>query len=158
MDLGIHIKGKDYYISKQSKAMKYTKDGDFIIVKLEAEDDIIGSLNEVISKEAIKAGFIISGIGGAHHIEIGALKGKSHVREMIEEQMEIISLSGSISEDDPILHLHISIAGVSHHAFGGHLFSGTCYPFAEIVIKRFDKIKMKRELNENSSFKELVFS
>ncbi|MGP6206956.1 PPC domain-containing DNA-binding protein [Cuniculiplasma sp. SKW3] len=138
--------------------MKYAKDGEFIVVKLEAEDDIIESLKDVISKENVKAGFVFSGIGGAHHVEVGALKGKTHVKEILEEQMEILSISGSVSEDDPILHLHISLAGVSHHAFGGHLFSGKAYPFAEIVIKRFDKIKMKRELNENSSFRELVLS
>lgn len=138
--------------------MKYAKDGDFIVVKLEAEDAIIESLKDVVSKENVKAGFVISGIGGAHHVEVGALKGKTHIREVLEEQMEIVSISGSISEDDPILHLHISLAGVSHHAFGGHLFSGKAYPFAEIVIKKFDRIRMKRELNENSSFKELVFS
>ncbi len=138
--------------------MKYAIDGEFIIVKMEAEDDLLSSIEKVAKEAEIKAGFVMSGIGGVKNLEIGSLKGKTHVRERIEEVQEIVSLSGSISEDDPVLHIHISVAGVSHHAFGGHLFMGTVYPFAEIVIKKFPNIKMKRKLNENSSFKELEFS
>ena len=138
--------------------MKYAKDGDFLVVKLEAEDDILQSIERVVKQEGIKAGFVVSGIGGTHDTEIGALRGKSHVREIIEEQMEILSLSGSVSSDDPVLHIHITIAGVSHHAMGGHLFSAKAFPFAEILIRKFDHIDMKRRLNDNSAFKELEFS
>jgi predicted DNA-binding protein with PD1-like motif len=137
--------------------MLYRTEGNYLILKLDQGDDVLGTLNEVIEKEKISNGFVVSGIGAAEKIEIGYLREKAYIKQSFSEPMEITSINGSISQDQPRLHIHVNCAGFDHKTMGGHLFNGVAKPLLEILIIRFDNIKMTRELSEKSGLKELKF-
>ena len=114
--------------------MQHRKDGNFVIVKLDEGEDIIKSLEQVLVNENIKNGFIVSGIGAGVELEIGYLRGKTYEREIFNPPMEITSFSGSITEGDPKMHIHINASGPDHLTYGGHLFSGKAKPLMEILL------------------------
>ncbi|EQB69809.1 MAG: DUF296 domain-containing protein [Candidatus Thermoplasmatota archaeon] len=137
--------------------MQHRKDGNFVMVKLDEGEDIIKSLEKVLVEENIKNGFIVSGIGAGVELEIGYLRGKTYEREIFSPPMEITSFSGSITEGDPKMHIHINAAGPDHVTYGGHLFSGKAKPLMEILLFSSESIKMTRELKESSGMRELKF-
>ncbi len=137
--------------------MKYARDGNYIIAKLDKGEEIIPSIEKLLNKESIKNGYILSGLGAATNVEIGALIGKTYVNETLAERHEIISFNGTITEGDPSMHIHITLAGEDHIARGGHLFKGHVDPLMEIIILSLDKVRMTRKLEEYSGLKELNF-
>ncbi len=137
--------------------MKYRRENQHVIVKLDMDEDILVMLKEVTEKENIKNGYILNGIGACRLVEIGYMKGKEYVRDKIENNMEITSFAGTITEGDPSMHIHINVAGEDHVTKGGHFFGGKAHPLMEILILVLDQVKMDRKLNEKSGLKELTF-
>ncbi|MCL4323120.1 MAG: DUF296 domain-containing protein [Candidatus Thermoplasmatota archaeon] len=137
--------------------MQYKRDGNFVIVKLDEGEEIIKSLENLLAKENLKNGFIVSGIGAGIQLEIGYLRGKTYEKEIFESPMEITSFSGSITEGEPRMHIHVNASGADHITYGGHLFSGKAKPLMEILLYASDSIRMSRELKESSGMRELKF-
>ncbi len=137
--------------------MKYSKEDSYIVVKLDRGDDIMASLSDLVKKESVSNGYIVSGLGAATNVQIGALVNKTYVNHTFEERQEILSFNGTITEGDPSMHIHIVLAGENKNAVGGHLFKGTADPLMEVIILRFKKLRMTRKLEEYSGLKELSF-
>ena len=76
----------------------------------------------------------------------------------MEVPLEILSLSGTISVNEPRFHLHITGAGPDHVARGGHLSSGTADPLLELQVRILTEVRLERELSEKSNLKELKIS
>lgn len=71
------------------------------------------------------------------------------------DQFEIVSLMGTLSEDD--VHLHLSVSDEEGKTIGGHLKNGCIVnTTAEICILALDDYKFTREFDENTSYDELV--
>ena len=136
--------------------MEYGKEGNVIILKLDFNEDIHESIRAVCEKENVKNGFVTSGVGAGTDMEVGYLKGKEYVRMLYEKRMEIVSISGSISQEEPRFHIHVSLADEEHKVHGGHLFSGKANPMMEIFITKLADIKLGRKLKETSGLKELT--
>jgi hypothetical protein len=74
---------------------------------------------------------------------------------MLEGPFEIVSLTGTLSPDGP--HLHITIAAATGHTTGGHLAEGSIiYTTAEIVIAELRDVSFAREVDPQTTFRELV--
>ncbi len=136
--------------------MQYGKEGNLIIIKLDLNDGILESIKEVCEKENVKNGIITSGLGAAIDLEVGYLKGKEFVKMLYEKREEIVSITGSISQEDPQLHVHISFADEEHKVHGGHLFSGTASPMMEIFMTKLSTLKLGRKLSDFSGLRELT--
>ncbi|MFN9055893.1 MAG: PCC domain-containing protein, partial [Cyanobacteriota bacterium] len=72
-------------------------------------------------------------------------------------ELEILSLSGTISPDGA--HLHISVAGSSGAVIGGHLGAGSLVrTTAELVIGLLPDWRFSRELDPATGYPELRIS
>ncbi len=128
----------------------------YIVVKLEKGDDVGESIIEVLEDYGIYSGLIEFGIGMIRDLEIGYWNGKEYEKAKMPTPGEVVSFHGTVSSNDPRLHIHVSVALKDHIVKGGHLFSGTADPLLEIHILRLEEIVLKRELNKNSGLKELM--
>ncbi|MCL5408100.1 MAG: DUF296 domain-containing protein [Candidatus Thermoplasmatota archaeon] len=129
----------------------------YIVVKLEKGEDVGESLIQVLDDYGIYSGLIEFGIGMIRDLEVGYWNGKEYEKSKIPMPGEVVSFHGSISSNDPRLHIHVSVAIKDHSVRGGHFFSGIADPLMEIHILRLEEIVLKRELNTISGLKELTF-
>ncbi|EQD75474.1 DNA-binding protein [mine drainage metagenome] len=86
--------------------MKYTTENDFIILKIETGDDVFKTMKDLVSSEKITSGIVLSGIGMINNGRVGYLNVDKYVEMTFEEPREVVSFSGSISENEPIFHIH----------------------------------------------------
>jgi hypothetical protein len=115
-------------------------------------------LKEEIEKRTkdINAGVLLSIVGALENANLrmaGATPSEQNMKE-IEGPLEIVSGTGTLSEDG--CHIHISVSDREGRVIGGHLKDGCeVGTTAEIVIGVFDTIAYKRTLDEQTGFKEL---
>lgn len=86
------------------------------------------------------------GIGDAHFTAIGAfervvlgyfeLEAKHYKRIPIEEQVEVLALTGDIAQQDgePKLHAHVVVGKADGSAHGGHLLEAHVRPTLEVML------------------------
>ena len=99
------------------------------IFKLETGRDLLFSLKEMAKKEN-KTGYILSVVGNLSEAKIQC-PGKQH-STLIKNNLEIISLNGTI--DPNSCHLHISFSDGNCNVWAGHLEEGT------IILKTADML------------------
>ncbi len=107
---------------------------------------IVSIANHACVEEAIAAACRDLGIGAAAVRGIGAVNEatlrfydpatKRYVDRRFEEQMEIASLEGNVSQMDgkQYLHLHVTLGRADYTALAGHLLSARINGAGEIVI------------------------
>lgn len=126
-----------------------------IIAKIEKNEDLLESINSLIDDYGIYSGLIIFGIGMLKQLEIGYWNGKSYEKKLIEEAGELVSFHGTITSNEPYLHVHVAVATRDHTVIGGHFFRGIADPLVELHILRLEDIALKRKLNEKTGLNEL---
>ena len=73
------------------------------------------------------------------------------------QNFEIISLTGTLSQNGP--HLHISLADNEGRVIGGHLKEGCLInTTAEVIIGDNENMKFSRKFDQKTNFKELIIS
>lgn len=130
--------------------MIYKRFDDKLVIRLKKGDKLVESIEDVLNKENIKAGSI-SGIGACDKLEIGLFdpSKKEYKTKKFEENLEIASLTGNISNKDGKLYTHFHIicgmveSDPSKGSFGGaaiagHLNEAEISLTAEIVISIID--------------------
>lgn len=130
-----------------------------IIFRLKPGADLKTSIEDIVRKNAIKAGFIVTCVGGLEQATVrmaGATPDAQDIRTF-KDDLEIVSLVGTVSINGT--HLHMSFSDKEGIVHGGHLKEGTIiHPTAEIVIGIDEGVEMKREMDEETGFAELVIS
>lgn len=128
-----------------------------IIFRLKPGADLKNSIEEVIKKNTIKAGFIVTCVGGLKQATVRMAGAKPDAQDIrtFKGDFEIVSLVGTVSVNGT--HLHMSFSESEGIVRGGHLKEGTIiHPTAEIVIGIDENVEMKREMDEETGFTELV--
>ena len=101
-----------------------TKISRLIFGKIEPEEDLIDSIIKIVKKHKIKSG-IINCIGALKKFTIGffEIESKEYKLETFEENVELITCIGNIAykDDEPIIHLHVSLGRRDYTIIGGHL-------------------------------------
>ena len=99
-----------------------------------------------------QAGCVISAVGSLSVAQLrfaGAAEATT-----INGELEILSLSGTLSADGA--HLHIAIADSSAAVIGGHLCSGSLVrTTAELVVALLPEWRFSRELDTATGYAEL---
>ena len=116
--------------------MEYQKRNDTYVVRLERGEEVMACLKTLCEKEQIRLAQI-SAIGAADEAEIGLynVDEQQYHKTSLQEEMEIISILGSVTrkEGELYLHLHASFRLKDMSVRGGHLnrcrISGTCEMF-----------------------------
>lgn len=131
--------------------MKIKKFNEYYIVRLEKNDEIIATLENVAKNAKIKGAFFF-GLGVGKNLILGYYDAhkKSYIKKVFKGEYEFTGLSGNISKlkDETIVHCHATITDSNFNAFGGHLFHATVPTTLEIALFPVKKI-LKRKNDKN---------
>jgi predicted DNA-binding protein with PD1-like motif len=122
-------------------------------LRLRPGDDLRRALDAWMAEQQEQAGCVISGVGS---LSMAQLRLAGATEEMaIHGDLEILSLSGTLSPDG--VHLHIAIADSSGAVIGGHLCAGSLVrTTAELVIGLLPDWRFNRELDPATGYAELA--
>lgn len=132
--------------------MEYRKLGDTIVLCLVRGEDVLASIRAVCNAERVRLAEI-SALGAADYAEVGVyhLAEKRFLPRTLEGEMEICSLTGSVTRrgTELYLHLHGSLADADGNVYGGHVNEIRVSATAEIFIRLLPG-EVNRRLEEES--------
>ncbi len=121
-------------------------------LRLQPGADLRRALEAWMGEQQEQAGCVISAVGSLSVAQL-RLGGATQVTS-IHCELEILSLSGTLSPDG--IHLHVAVAGSSGAVIGGHLCAGSLVrTTAELVIGLLPEWRFKRELDPATGYPEL---
>jgi predicted DNA-binding protein with PD1-like motif len=124
-------------------------------LRLQPGDDLRLALEAWMGAQQELAGCVISAVGSLSLAQL-RLAGATEARA-IHGELEILSLSGTLSPDGA--HLHIAIADSSGTVIGGHLCAGSLVrTTAELVVGLLPEWRFRRELDPVTGYAELRIS
>ncbi|WP_292319086.1 PPC domain-containing DNA-binding protein [Caldisphaera sp.] len=133
--------------------MKHRIDRNFIIAKLDKDEDLMFQLENLAVLYNINAGIILTGIGMLKNFEVGYFNGSNYDSININERYELVSMHGSITKNEPRLHIHVGLASPKKELIGGHLIRATVDPLVELTILKIDG-SFSRVYNPETNLKE----
>ncbi len=117
--------------------MKYKRFGEDIAARLEAGEEVLSSLAELAEREGVTFAEV-SGIGAVDEfcVSVFDVKAKKYFDNDFREPLEIVSMSGTVTEQNgkPYLHLHASAGRADGSVVGGHLKRAVVSATCEIVL------------------------
>ena len=120
--------------------------------RLQPGDDLRRSLEGWMGEQQEQAGCVISAVGSLSVAQL-RFAGAAEATP-IQGELEILSLSGTMSPDGA--HLHIAVANSTGSVIGGHLCSGSLVrTTAEFVIGLLPEWRFSRELDKATGYAEL---
>ena len=124
-------------------------------LRLQPGDDLRQALETWMGEQEEQAGCVISAIGS---LSVAKLRfAGAAAATTIHGELEIISLSGTLSTDGA--HLHIAFADSRGAVIGGHLCPGSLVrTTAELVIGLLADWQFRRELDTATGYAELRIS
>ena len=124
-------------------------------LRLQPGADLRLALEAWMDAQQEQAGCVISAVGSLSLAQL-RLAGAAQATA-IHGELEILSLSGTLSPDGA--HLHIAISGSSGAVIGGHLCAGSLvHTTAELVIGLLPQWRFSRELDPATGYPELRIS
>ena len=122
-------------------------------VRLRPHQDLRGALAAQLAAHGVEAAFVLQGIGSLSVAQI-RFAGMETATEL-RGDMEILTLSGSLSPDG--VHLHITVADSQGRVLGGHVAPGCIVrTTAEILLALLPAYAFSREPDAQSGCNELV--
>jgi predicted DNA-binding protein with PD1-like motif len=121
--------------------------------RLSPGDDLRTSIEDALKSSGYQAAFVIQGIGS---LSVARLRfaGIDEPTEFVED-LEILTLAGSISPDGA--HLHMSVADSRGVVRGGHVAHGCVVrTTAELLLAVIPGYSFSRELDPATGFQELI--
>ena len=121
--------------------------------RLHRGDDLYESIQRYADAHHIAAGVVLSAVGCVCRWELRDASGVDV--QSGTEDVEIVSLMGTVSEHGS--HLHASLARSDLSVFGGHLRPGCLVnTTAEIVLAELPDTVFTRERDEATGYEELA--
>ena len=121
----------------KSQVFEPVRRRDFLLV-LDGGDEVPKALTEFAGQNAI-AGASLHGIGAFARAAIAYWNPQTREYEEIavDEQVEVLSLSGSLATagEEIKLHAHVILGKRDGSTIGGHLLRATVYPTLEVFIQ-----------------------
>jgi uncharacterized protein len=121
-------------------------------LRLQPGDDLRRPLEGWMGEQQEQAGCVISAVGSLSLAQL-RFAGAAEATP-IQGELEILSLSGTLSADGA--HLHIAVADSRGAVIGGHLCPGSLVrTTAELVIGLLPEWRFNRELDTATGYAEL---
>ena len=131
--------------------MEYKRIGNVIVLRAQKGEEVVSLLTRLIDEEKITCGRV-TGIGATDKITIGLynVTTQEYHKATIEEEMEILSLSGNLTRKDgnPYVHVHGAFATLDK-VYGGHVNEVWISATAEIIIDVIDLV-VERETDKET--------
>lgn len=145
-----------------------------IVAKVKPDSDLLLALEEIASREEVRAGIILSCVGSLKKATLRQLKmfpkdlpptDRQRLFRVVEKRpLEILAVSGNISRQSGrlVVHAHIVVSAVLDEeiiVFGGHLTRGNiAYLLVEVAIAELEGIEMVRLPHPSRGTSELNFA
>ncbi len=108
-----------------------------IALVFDQEEEVVSSLRNYAAEHALAA-CSFTAIGAFQTAILGYFdrERKDYQKIPIDEQVEVLSLVGNISQKDghPKIHAHVVVGKKDGTAHGGHLLAAYVWPTLEVVI------------------------
>lgn len=127
-----------------------------IFKRLRSGQEIREELIKLTKKEKIKGGVLLALVGAAKDLHLRNIDPEigNKTPKVYPEKHEIVAASGTLSQDG--VHIHITAANAkTQKLVGGHLRKASVFATVEIVVLETG-IKLRREFDKETGFKELV--
>lgn len=112
--------------------------------------DLLHELERAVDSLLVDSG-TIQFIGALYEAKVGCYNPQTSQYDAtpVDEFAEIVSGMGTISQKDgnPVVHVHIMLAGQSGRIYAGHLLPGSRIFVAETTIVDLDGIPQQRKLD-----------
>jgi len=116
-------------------------------------DDLRGALEAAVAAQGCTAAFVLAGIGSLAQTRL-RLAG-AEAPHVLDGDVEILSLSGSIAANGA--HLHMSVSDADGRVLGGHVAPGCrVRTTAELLIALLPDDHFSRELDPATGYAELM--
>jgi hypothetical protein len=134
--------------------MNYYRDSGFkrvFVLRLDQGDYVLESIRELVEKENIRNGVVLSGIGTLdycvlHMVMTTGYPPVEHFEKWSDKPLELASIDGIIADGKP--HLH-TVVSDHEKAYAGHLEDGCRVLYlAEIVIAELESLELQRVPND----------
>jgi uncharacterized protein len=123
------------------------------VLRLKPHEDLKRSLLRFASDRSLRAAVIVTCVGSLERVNL-RFAAQSAPTTMTGH-FEILSLSGTVSENSG--HLHLSIADDKGQVTGGHLLDGNLiYTTAEIALAALPDLLFERAEDPSYGYRELV--
>jgi uncharacterized protein len=117
------------------------------VVALEMGEEVVSSITGFALQLSL-ASSGVTGIGGFQRVRLGFFDyERSGFREnVIDEQVELLSLVGNIADEEgtPHLHAHVVLGRYDATTRGGHLVEAVVRPTMELVIVEYPEHLQRR--------------
>ncbi len=121
------------------------------VVALEMGEEVVSSITGFALQLSL-ASSSVTGIGGFQRVRLGFFDyERSGFREnLIDEQVELLSLVGNIADEEgtPHLHAHVVLGRYDATTRGGHLVEAVVRPTMELVIVEYPEHLQRRHDKE----------
>lgn len=145
--------------------------GKVVVFRLGPGCDLLKSLEEIVKRENIQSGLVISGAGSLSQVTLRnvrlfpdefPIQDRNRIYTPKKEPLELLSLAGNIARKDGevSIHCHVTVSsGLDDGgAYGGHLIEGCLvFSYCEVVIAEITGLKMKRNIDPETRGPELFF-
>lgn len=122
------------------------------VFRLHRGSDLSESIQSYCGTHQIKAGYVAACVGCVTKATIRSADGAT--AHTLEERLEIVSLTGTISEKR--CHLHISFSREDLSVIGGHLMPGCIVnTTAEVVLCELDGVSFGKVYDPETGYNEL---
>jgi predicted DNA-binding protein with PD1-like motif len=144
---------------------RFGKSDKILVTRIKPGSDLLQTIRDIVEKEGIKAGIILSGVGFLREGRLRnckVLPKEYPITDMnrsfstFKKPMEILAISGNVSEVEgkPQVHVHIVLSYIERDKIkivGGHLIEGCkVFGFAEVLIMTLKDIEMKKAFDEET--------
>lgn len=107
------------------------------VVVFDKDDEVIETLKHFAREQGLKASHFTA-IGALERAVLGYFdwESKTYKQNAVHEQVEVLMLSGFITESNqgPKIHCHVALGRSDGSALGGHLLEGWVRPTLELVV------------------------
>jgi predicted DNA-binding protein with PD1-like motif len=122
--------------------MRFERFGGQYVIRLDPGEEVMGSLRAFAAREGIRGAYFLA-IGAFSRVRLRYfdVAQKRYLDRDVDEQVEVVSLLGSIARDDrgqPLLHVHVSVSDAQTRAHNGHLAEGLVRPTLEVFLTALD--------------------
>ena len=128
--------------------MEWTRSGDDLFVRLDPNEEIHSTLQNLADEVGFDAAAITSGIGRTRDNLYGYMNEQGvYQRRPLESPSELVSLSGNIArtqEGKAFTHIHCCWSDDDNNVHAGHMFQSEVHVVAEIDIRILSKVIMMR--------------
>ena len=125
--------------------------GRTVVLKLVQGEDLLESIERVISEQHIENAVVVSGIATfdrsrLHMISTTDYPVKTYIDEKTDVPLEVVSVDGFICDGEP--HIHCTISD-KNQAYAGHVLKGCRILYlGEIVLQELLGMSIRRHPNE----------